>query len=268
VHPDDDNSRHPDNAQPAPSSVDEPSSVNSDSDGERVYRGLAVPVRYEAKGDDTVPVIDEDQVSAASLDLVWCSPATELQDALAGIDLQKEGVDTTVGQVVPVADFSDFYRTNYLKLRRGLGFLFRRNLDMAEDIAQQSFITVFNNWDRISATVRNPYGYVYVIAVRLALRWIDTQRKDLERAKLVAAALPGESGVTDLDLRLDMVGAIGQLPEHERIVVTMALVMGDRPAEIGRALNRPAATVRVQLKRGMARLIKIIGDLGEGEDVR
>ena len=73
---------------------------------------------------------------------MWVGPPTKQQDALAGIDLQKEGVDTTVGQAVPVVDFSDFYRTNYTKLRRGLVFFFRRNPDMAEDIAQQSFVTV------------------------------------------------------------------------------------------------------------------------------
>jgi RNA polymerase sigma-70 factor (ECF subfamily) len=249
----------------------EPPRADDQTCGASIMRDMAAGYAPEITDPSTAidlgsaaAMADEDQLSLPG-------PADSWTATAAGYSLPRFDAvsfnSVPGGEVEGVAaalDFGAFYDENRHRLSGGLRFLFRGDIDHAEDIAQQAFKTAFEHWDQICVSVRNPYGYVYKIAWRLALSFREAQHRDMERARDFTRSLQGEHAAADPNEHLDLFRAVRQLPDHERTVVGLSLIMGSGPKEIAEVLGLPEGTVRAQLKRGRDRLVKIIGDLEAG----
>ncbi|MFE7775832.1 RNA polymerase sigma factor [Streptomyces sp. NPDC057445] len=178
--------------------------------------------------------------------------------------------DHTPESTLPLTDQSDtrgldaFYAAHFDRMCRKLAVAaFRGDLTQAEDITQAAFVVAYRNWSSI-AKKENPYGYVAKIAWNLAMKWHDAQKKERRSVALLAANPRSAAGVTDhsplMDLEVDVARALSELPEHERIVAGLSLLLGYSPKEIASQLGEKPATVRCRLKRARERLKALLTD--------
>jgi RNA polymerase sigma-70 factor (ECF subfamily) len=123
---------------------------------------------------------------------------------------------------------------------------------MADDVAQDACLVAF---ERISEFRGEGsfQGWIKRIAARRYLRkWRKSIRLDLT-AETPEPAASSDRG-PDADLLLDLDEALKQLPQAERICVSLCYGAGFSHAEAAEALNTPLGTVKSHVKRGLDRL--------------
>jgi RNA polymerase sigma-70 factor (ECF subfamily) len=135
-----------------------------------------------------------------------------------------------------------------------------RDEHAASDAAQESFLQAFRHLDRL----RKPdlFGvWVLRIAHREALRMagrrarfpgLSLEDSGTDPPHPTPQAKNHSSGFSLSSEEL--LAAIGQLPEHERLVIVARYLEGKPVAEIGAGLGRPVGTVTKQLSRALLRL--------------
>ena len=135
----------------------------------------------------------------------------------------------------------------------------------AEDAAQEALLRAWRNWPglRDAGAVRS---WLLRITVNVCHNWqagrFGTQRlrtQPLSAAldeRFVALRGPGDG---DHARALDLRAAVEALPEDLRIIVALRFYVGLDSAEIGAALDLPAATVRTRLRRALALLRERLG---------
>lgn len=123
----------------------------------------------------------------------------------------------------------------------------------AEDVTQDAFVRLLENWDKVSRYDR-PGAWVRRVAIRMATRTLgrELRRPRVERA---GPRLP-EPEPFDVDL----VDAIQQLTPRQRAVVVL-YYFEDRPVqEVADLVDCSASTVTVHLHRARQRLAEILGE--------
>ncbi|WP_244963155.1 sigma-70 family RNA polymerase sigma factor [Nocardioides dongkuii] len=136
------------------------------------------------------------------------------------------------------------YREQWLPLVR-LGFLLTGSRETAEDVVQSAFASAQSRWDRID----DPPAYLRRSVVNLAK---DGQRREFRRRRLPADAEP-VTAIPEVD---ETWALVRRLPTTQRAVVVLHFYEDLPLVEIGRLLDRPASTVRSDLRRALARLRK------------
>lgn len=122
----------------------------------------------------------------------------------------------------------------------------------AQDLAQDTFVAAYQQL----ATLRDSASYgawVLRIAQRKALRL----RKQLAQNRPANDFMDGFAAASDSatsELREELMRAVGQLPEHERIVVVLRHLDGHTVEAVSRITGRGVGTVTKQLSRAMQRL--------------
>jgi RNA polymerase sigma-70 factor, ECF subfamily len=123
----------------------------------------------------------------------------------------------------------------------------------AADLMQEVFMRVWQRLPELAdRSADGQRAWIFTVARNLA---IDTHRRERTRAGAEAAlgsepaAAPPPASVPVIAAeRVSVVGeAIGQLPEDQRVPLTMAAAGGLTSAEIATALGVPAGTVRYRL---------------------
>ena len=143
--------------------------------------------------------------------------------------------------------FEAFFAEQYEPVFRGLSVAFRDHL-LAEEAAQEAFTRAYVRWDRVKGMER-PAGWVYVVAVRVALK-----RRRPGRDQGPASRSGGPSMEDEVVDRLTMQQAIGDLPERQRLALVLRHY-GDLPLdEIANAMGCALGTVKSTLHAAHARL--------------
>jgi RNA polymerase sigma-70 factor (ECF subfamily) len=97
--------------------------------------------------------------------------------------------------------------------------------------------------------------------------WIDNRRAhSRERGLFAAAELPeniGDNASTVLQDRLSLESALEQLPDEQRLAVSLVLVEGLSYQEAADVLEVPIGTVTSRLARGRAQLARLLSATGE-----
>ena len=144
--------------------------------------------------------------------------------------------------------------------------------ELARDLLQETFLRA---WRRLSEVAPLPPGnqraWLFTVARNLA---IDSYRAGAARQAIQAAlrhqATTGEATVAgphaaaesrERLARLD--AAIRDLPEEQRVILSMATAGGLTSRQIGQALGEPAGTVRYRLSQARKQLAAAL-DLEEG----
>ena len=123
--------------------------------------------------------------------------------------------------------------------------------DRAEDAAQQTWLKLVQNWDRVSALPwGETEGYVVTVAKNCAL--------DILRADRRTTAFPEDWDPPAQDTRQEeydyLVSLIRSLPENYRRILELKLVEEETNQEIARRLGMRESTVGVRVMRGRAML--------------
>jgi RNA polymerase sigma-70 factor (ECF subfamily) len=150
-------------------------------------------------------------------------------------------VDAAASKRVSVdAAFGAFYRDAYPRLY-GAIVLSTRDVGVAEDIAQETFVRVWRDWSRVSG-LEKPEGYTFKIAFNL-LR--DNRRKASRwRSRVVLTAARATSSDPDRAGRMTVEAAILRLPTRQRAALILTSVFGYSSPEAAEILGIRAGTIR------------------------
>lgn len=149
--------------------------------------------------------------------------------------------------------FEDFFEAERGKLF-GAVYLMTGSVDEAEEIVQDSFLAVWERWDRVRQMERST-GYLY----RTAMNRFRSRRRHLAcAARRSLPFRPSEDPYEAVDLHDEVVRALRALTPHQRaaIVLTELLECGsDEAAELlgvrPSTIRNLAAQARVSLRRAM-----------------
>jgi RNA polymerase sigma-70 factor (sigma-E family) len=161
-----------------------------------------------------------------------------------------------------MTDFDDFYLGSRQRLL-GVVYLLTGDLSEAQDAVQEAFIRAWQRWDSISG-YGSPEAWVRVVACRIA-----TSRWRAMRSRLrahdrhgIELTTPGPGTET-----VEVVAALRQLPEEQRIALALYYLVGLPVAEVAAETGAPVGTVKARLSRGRVALAKLLGpDLGSNSD--
>lgn len=134
------------------------------------------------------------------------------------------------------------YRSSWLDLKR-LAYLLVGDRTEAEDIVQAAFTTAAGRWE----TIQSPSAYLRRAVVNRAN---DVHRRSFERAGPMVAT---RSFVDEPEVD-EMWGVLQALPSIQRAVVVLRFYEDLELADIASLLDRPASTVRSDLRRALLRL--------------
>ena len=141
---------------------------------------------------------------------------------------------------------------------------FLRDRSTAEEVAQEVFLSLHRNLDRIE-TPAHAAAWLRKVAVQ---RSIDEGRRRSRRpqvaledvAEPAAAMKPGDPLLSEMLRKL-----IATLPEAPRMAMVLRYQEDLEPAEIAAALEMPVATVKSHLQRSLALLREKLARRGVGE---
>ncbi len=143
------------------------------------------------------------------------------------------------------SDLEALFHVHWPRAHRA-AYLVVHDAALAEDIAQEAFLSAIRNLDRFDR--RRPFGpWLHRIVVNRA---IDAARaRSLRRESELAEHTASHDEPAPLD-RTVLV-ALAELPPEQRAVIVMRHLLGYTPGEIARALDLPRGTVNSRLRRGL-----------------
>ncbi len=128
----------------------------------------------------------------------------------------------------------------------------------AEEIAQETFVTLIEKWSQVRA-YDDPEAWLRMVAVRRLVsrfRRREVARRGLQRLSLTArTAAPASEGH-----RVDVERALDRLPVAQRAVVVLHHGLDLPVAEIADVLAVPVGTVKSRLQRARTALADLLGD--------
>jgi RNA polymerase sigma-70 factor, ECF subfamily len=138
-----------------------------------------------------------------------------------------------------------------------IAYHFLHDRALAEDLAQEVFLELYQSLDRIES----PTHLTYWLRRVTANRCIDQGRKKFRRRELALEdapepSAPSQSQVNDPLLMERLQQSVAGLPERQRMVVILRFQEGLGPAEIAEVLAMPVNTVKSTLHRSLADLRK------------
>jgi len=158
--------------------------------------------------------------------------------------------------VSAVRSFENFYEAEYAGVVR-LAVALTGRRDVAEELAQESFVAAYRRWSRVAA-LDDPAGWVRRVATNRAVssgRRYVTELRLLTRLRQERPLLPGDAQVVDDELWV----VVRNLPRRQAQVLALAFVE-DRPvADIAELLGCGEETVRTHLRRGRRAVAERLG---------
>ena len=140
--------------------------------------------------------------------------------------------------------FEEFFELQHARLFGALSVMTGDRFE-AEEVMQDSFLRIWERWDRISA-MDDPVGFLYRTAMNL-------YRKRLRRAAVAvrkAANLAPEGDALDtVETRDEAVRLLRTLTPREREAIVLTAYLGYSTEEAGKLLGIKANTVRVLTMR-------------------
>jgi RNA polymerase sigma-70 factor (ECF subfamily) len=137
----------------------------------------------------------------------------------------------------------------------GQAYLLTGQYQEAQDLVQETFVRVWQHWRKVS-DYEDPLGWARHVLHNLAVsRWRHQRRRRTE-PEVEGSVAPPDIG------HLELVAALGRLPERQRRAILLHDVVGMDVAEVAKELGSPEGSVRAWLSRGRAALA---ADLKAGE---
>lgn len=149
--------------------------------------------------------------------------------------------------------FAVFYQREYPRAVR-LAWLLVRSDAVAEDLAQEAFLSLSRQYER----VENPGGFVHRAVVNQSRTWQRNERR--HALKVVRAAAGGQMGLPAAEADAVLFDLVGALPYRQRAVLVLRYWQGWSEREIADVLGCRPGTVKSLASRALARLREEIHD--------
>ncbi|MEM7326224.1 MAG: sigma-70 family RNA polymerase sigma factor [Actinomycetota bacterium] len=177
-------------------------------------------------------------------------------------------VETTLGRVA-AGDEQAFARFYDLTSSVVFGVALRvlGNQAMAEEVTQEVFVELWRIAPRYDRSKGSPQAWAATVAHRRAVDRVRSEqasrsRDAAERSKRRAAEEPGVDAVGDVVVtRIDqerVSAALDQLPEPQRVAVTMAYYGGHTYRQVADLLHEPEGTIKSRIRDGLTRLRQLM----------
>jgi len=151
----------------------------------------------------------------------------------------------TVPGTSEVAGFDGVYREHLLPITR-LAFLLVRSQAVAEDLAHDAFVRLYEHRD----DVYNPPGFVRTAVVRLAITWQERRRREERHVTAVGGADQTVDG-PEID---ETWAAMGRLAPERATVLVLRFYADMAYDEIAEMLGCSPATARSRARRALSDL--------------
>jgi RNA polymerase sigma-70 factor (sigma-E family) len=152
-----------------------------------------------------------------------------------------------------MADFDQFVATHVDDLLR-TAYLIVWDEGEAEDLVQECLLKVARRWPRIRR-MEQPRAYARRVLVNLAL---DGARGRAQRRRELEPEVPPSLMAADpspaLEVRAELLQALGQLQERQRAVLVLRYFNDLTEAQVAEVLGCSPGTVKSSASRGLARL--------------
>lgn len=153
---------------------------------------------------------------------------------------------TKVQEAITNTSFTEWATAAEPKIRQSLTAAF--GVQVGKDAAADALALAWERWDRVSA-MDNPIGYVYGIGRNKARR-MKTPRRPMF-VEVPEQLLPNvEPGLP---------AAVADLPERQRITVTLVHGYGWTMSEVAELLGTKKTTVQNHAERGLTKLRNSLG---------
>jgi RNA polymerase sigma-70 factor, ECF subfamily len=146
----------------------------------------------------------------------------------------------------------------------------------AADLMQEVFLRAWQHLDKLTGLPEDGQrGWLFTVARNLAVdaarhqRTVDGTQRALERepsSLQPPAGGPASTAVIAAERAGVVAEAIAQLPEQQRVTLTMAAAGEMNSAEIGAALGVPAGTVRYRLSLARRTLAEALGEYDDAQE--
>lgn len=147
--------------------------------------------------------------------------------------------------------FEDFFAEERHRLLRAL-YLVTGNAQEAEEIMQESFLEVWERWDRVSM-MDSPVGYLFRTAMN---RHRSGVRRALRAARRVIRSADGGDDFARADERDALARALTHLPSRQRAAIVLTELLGYEAKAAAAMLGVRDVTVRSLASRARAGLRK------------
>jgi RNA polymerase sigma factor (sigma-70 family) len=164
----------------------------------------------------------------------------------------------------PVTDeaafsFEAFFTSEQTRLLRAV-YLLTGNVQEAEEIVQETFMAVWERWDRVR-TMDEPVGYLYRAALN---RHRSKVRRALRGARRAIGAAEGADLFAAADERDVLARAIATLTPRRREALVIVELLGHNSAEAGTLMGVSDVTVRRLVSEARRHLRHELGDDDDG----
>jgi RNA polymerase sigma factor (sigma-70 family) len=146
--------------------------------------------------------------------------------------------------------FERFYRDNFTQTARLVRLLTNRP-DVADDLAQDSFVRVYRYAQNADRPIDNPAALLRTTTVNVCRSWHTSQQRLQQRMVRHGA---DSVSLTDSERELD--ASLRRLPYDQRAVVVLRYWLGLTEGEIAEALECRPGTVKSRLSRALKALRK------------
>ena len=152
--------------------------------------------------------------------------------------------------------FEAFYLREYPKVVGLLHGLLGSRL-VAEELAQETFLIAYRDWDRISR-LDNPRAWVRKVAINQRGSFLRAYLRQQTRER-DAVARYEEDGIKLADDHAEVWQAIRTLPPLQAQVIALHYYEDYSVAQVAAALGRAPGTIKAQLHRGRRKLARLLG---------
>ncbi len=142
----------------------------------------------------------------------------------------------------------------------GMLALYTGDQGVAEDLAQETFVRLHDNWHRVRV-MGSPRGWLATVGLNLARSW--WRRRFAEQRAHRRLGLPVEGESIDLVDVLTVRTAVAALPPRQRAALVLRYYGGLSIAETATALGCADGTVKSLTNRAVASLRTTLHDLDD-----
>jgi RNA polymerase sigma-70 factor (ECF subfamily) len=157
--------------------------------------------------------------------------------------------ESEAGPPGAVRSFEQFFDDERKRLFGALAVM-SGNLAEAEEVMQDAFLKVWENWDRV-AEMDSPEGFLYRTALNL-------YRKRLRRAAVAirkaTSFMSEDDALGGVETRDEIARMLRSLTAREREAIVLTAYLGYSTEEAGQLLGIRSSTVRVHTARARASL--------------
>jgi RNA polymerase sigma-70 factor, ECF subfamily len=156
--------------------------------------------------------------------------------------------EADVGEMAP--NFEGFYEATFRRLFTAL-CLVTGSRHEAEEVAQESFVRVFEQWDHIGG-LEDPTGYLFRVSMNVFRSRYRRASLGLRRALFLAP--PSTDDLAAVETHDAVVRLLLGLAPRQRAAVLLTAILDYSAEEAGRILGLRASSVRSLTTRARARM--------------